>query len=120
MREVQTTLNYVADPHTAVAIAAAEKAGYHFITGTSPGVSIPMVILSTASPLKFQKAVTIALGEEGWEEWERECFPPRARRTLEQIEVKPIHYPKREGYSFNDLQIEWRKMMIGAVNDNFF
>ena len=31
---------------------------------------IPMVLIATASPCKFQYAVEVALGKDGWKEWE--------------------------------------------------
>eukprot|EP00584_Thalassiosira_punctigera_P007741 CAMPEP_0172530904 /NCGR_PEP_ID=MMETSP1067-20121228/4506_1 /TAXON_ID=265564 ORGANISM="Thalassiosira punctigera, Strain Tpunct2005C2" /NCGR_SAMPLE_ID=MMETSP1067 /ASSEMBLY_ACC=CAM_ASM_000444 /LENGTH=456 /DNA_ID=CAMNT_0013315209 /DNA_START=17 /DNA_END=1384 /DNA_ORIENTATION=+ len=70
LRRAHAMLNYVADPHTAVAMAAAEKLGYAFHTeNLLSGKSVEMVILATASPCKFQETVTVALGKEGWEQW---------------------------------------------------
>eukprot|EP00579_Thalassiosira_antarctica_P006959 CAMPEP_0201880008 /NCGR_PEP_ID=MMETSP0902-20130614/10741_1 /ASSEMBLY_ACC=CAM_ASM_000551 /TAXON_ID=420261 /ORGANISM="Thalassiosira antarctica, Strain CCMP982" /LENGTH=507 /DNA_ID=CAMNT_0048407969 /DNA_START=66 /DNA_END=1589 /DNA_ORIENTATION=+ len=120
LRQAHATLSYVADPHTAVAMAAAEKLGYVFTTETSSEEEMmPMAILATASPCKFQEAVTVALGEVGWKRWEEDSFPPRAQRTLQKEENEPYHYPQKEGSSLSEVQSEWRKMMIDIVNNNF-
>ena len=67
LRKVQSSLNYVADPHTAVAMAAAEMLGYDFTTEEEAQNKMKsMVLVATASPCKFQHAVEVALGEDGW------------------------------------------------------
>ena len=120
LRQAHATLSYVADPHTAIAMAAAEKLGYVFTTETSPEEEMmPMAILATASPCKFQEVVTVALGEVGWKRWEEDSFPPRAQNTLQKEETEPYHYPQKEGSSLSEVQSEWRKMMIDIVNNNF-
>jgi len=48
--------NYCVDPHTAIALAVAEK--------ESRDASVPMVVLSTAHPAKFPAAVKAACGVE--------------------------------------------------------
>lgn len=45
LRKVHDKLNYVADPHTAVAMACAEKLGYDFTEEMSEGKMIPMVFV---------------------------------------------------------------------------
>lgn len=56
--EVRDEYGYVADPHTAVALAAAKKLGYFGNGGLC-------AILATASPCKFEESVTAALGVDG-------------------------------------------------------
>ncbi len=119
LRRGRETLNYVADPHTAVAMAAAEKLGYTFSAESSVGRMIPMVIIATASPCKFQEAVTIALGEGGWNCWKEKYFPTRALKTLQMQEVEPFHYHWIEGASLQEVQSQWRRKMLEIVNDNF-
>jgi len=48
--------NYFVDPHTAIALAVAEK--------ETRDTSVPMVVLSTAHPAKFPAAVKAACGVE--------------------------------------------------------
>ena len=48
--------NYCVDPHTAIALAVAEK--------ETRDASVPMVVLSTADPAKFRAAVKAACGVE--------------------------------------------------------
>jgi threonine synthase len=54
MRAWMREANYCADPHTAVALAVAEK--------ETRDPSVPMVVLSTAHPAKFPQAVEAACG----------------------------------------------------------
>jgi threonine synthase len=54
MRAWMREANYCADPHTAVALAVAEK--------EARDPAVPMVVLSTAHPAKFPQAVEAACG----------------------------------------------------------
>jgi threonine synthase len=54
IRSVQREAGYLTDPHTAVALAVAEK--------ETRDRSVPMVVLSTAHPAKFPDAVKAASG----------------------------------------------------------
>jgi threonine synthase len=54
MRAWMREAGYCADPHTAVALAVAEK--------EARDPSVPMVVLSTAHPAKFPDAVAAACG----------------------------------------------------------
>ncbi|KAL7448249.1 hypothetical protein ACHAWC_000471, partial [Mediolabrus comicus] len=72
LREVYESCGYVADPHTAVAIAAAKELGYLQFDDDSndmPTERRRVAIFATASPCKFEEAVTIALGKEAWDGW---------------------------------------------------
>ncbi len=54
MRTMKREAGYCADPHTAVALAVAEK--------ETRDPSVPMIVLSTAHPAKFPEAVEAACG----------------------------------------------------------
>jgi len=54
IRTVQREAGYLIDPHTAVAVAVAEK--------ENRDRSVPMIVLSTAHPAKFPAAVEAACG----------------------------------------------------------
>jgi len=54
IRAVQREAGYLIDPHTAVAVAVAEK--------ENRDRSVPMIVLSTAHPAKFPDAVEAACG----------------------------------------------------------
>jgi threonine synthase len=54
IRTVRRETGYLADPHTAVGIAVAEKEGHDR--------SVPMIVLATAHPAKFPDAVAAACG----------------------------------------------------------
>ena len=122
LRKVYDKLKYVADPHTAVAMAAAEKLDYEFTrdpTEDNNNDMIPMVLIATASPCKFQHAVEVALGKDGWKEREENLFPARARETLHKKEEEPYHYPRMDNTSLSDTQAQWRKMMLDIIQSNF-
>ena len=53
IRSVLASDNYLADPHTAVALAVARR---------QPASQTPMIVLSTAHPAKFPDAVKAACG----------------------------------------------------------
>jgi threonine synthase len=116
---VYTKLNYVADPHSAVAMAAAIKVGYTFTEIASAKETMPVVILATASPCKFREQMTVALGLDGWESWKAQSFPVRAHKTLETKEIEPYYFPKTEGASLSEVQSKWRGMMLDIVDDHF-
>jgi threonine synthase len=117
--------NYVADPHTAVALSAAEQLGYcSFCIGGSEKkgedyVDITrtpacddvkgcaaVVVLSTASPCKFQESVTAALGEQGWKDYVNSAaFPPKAKNVWTKPDQPPIVF---EG---NNLTLEQKEQI---------
>lgn len=92
LRKVISALNYVADPHTAVAMAAAEKLGFAFLDKASTNEGMPLVILATASPCKFEAAIAVAFGQDGWNCWEAENFPARAREIFQKDEKETFCY----------------------------
>lgn len=85
---VQQSFGYTVDPHTAVAIAAAESLGYSL----SQPQETPVAILSTASPVKFEESVTVALGKDGWTEYFENEFPESAKALFEKPETEPVVY----------------------------
>lgn len=60
INDVFTKDGYVADTHTAVALQVAQD----YVVKHSDEATIPMVVLSTASPYKFNDSVLTALGED--------------------------------------------------------
>ncbi len=104
--EVREKYGYIADPHTAVALAAAKNLGYF---GHRPSASVCLcAVLATASPCKFQESVTEAIGEEGWQNYfNSNDFPAHGKVTLA-LEEKPVlEYIWREGADLNTVQAEW-------------
>ncbi|KAL7489839.1 hypothetical protein ACHAW6_015720 [Cyclotella cf. meneghiniana] len=118
LRQTLETFNYVVDPHTAVAMAAADRLGYSVFEERSENEN-PVVILATASPCKFQEAVTEALGHEGWDKYRKTNFPVRALRTLEMKENKPYHFAWVEGASLSEVQSDWQTKMLDIVEKHF-
>ena len=120
MRTVRSAHDYLLDPHTAVAVSAAEKLGYNIIEGpNADDTKNPIVIIATASPCKFEGAVTATIGKNGWDQWARESFPPRARATMDASESQPLHYPRPTGLSTSERNSKWREKMLNIVEQNF-
>ncbi|KAH8073333.1 hypothetical protein JL720_10923 [Aureococcus anophagefferens] len=69
LRAFRDAHGYVCDPHTAVAVAAADELGYAPYGGPAAEPR-PVAILATAHPCKFQAAVTEALGADAWAAYE--------------------------------------------------
>merc|ERR1712039_584484 len=68
---------YLVDPHTAVAMATAWD---H--VGNSQN-DRPVAVLATASPCKFEAAVTKAIGAERWAAYQgSKDFPEEGRRVM--------------------------------------
>ena len=113
LKKVDTLFSYVADPHTAVALAAAEELGYFPINCYDR----PVAVLATASPCKFRESVTVALGEEGWNAYEAHMFPVRGWDLLSKEEITPTVYKFTEGMSLEDAQVEWEKLALEIIDD---
>ena len=110
--------NYLCDPHTAVAVASAKKLGLYADTPTQSRRKV--VIIATASPCKFEEAVTLALGKESWNDWKSDFFPSRAQRTLELDEIKPFHYEWGGRHAtLSEVQPKWKDEMMRIVIAHF-
>ena len=129
LREIYESCNYIADPHTSVAIAAAKRLGCLCGDESSSRVTQQaathlqrkVVIIATASPCKFEEAITIALGKESWNKWKSSFFPSRAQTTMEMEEVEPFHYRwDHNRYStLKEVQSVWSEKMMHIVMTNF-
>merc|ERR1712070_1252860 len=76
--------NYMVDPHTAVAMAAAWK---FYPTGIPNN---PIGVLATASPCKFEAAMKEAIGKDRWKAYEVSADFPEPARELLRLPEKPI------------------------------
>ena len=114
MRQIRSEYQYMTDPHTAVAFAAAQK------VGCFPGAKSnnPAVLLSTASPCKFEEAVTVAIGADGWKEYYDKEFPERGKAILEVDEIEPVLYKAVEGAPLEKSQEAW-EAQAGEIVANF-
>jgi threonine synthase len=142
---LESPYNYLVDPNTAVALCAAQKLGYTNVTidtatsctartnttktaSSSPGVVVAaaVAILATASPCKFQEAVTAAIGAEKWSHYYANnnaagCFPAAAKRILQLPEIPPILYHKEaaEDGKFSclaDAQVQWEQQTRDIIS----
>lgn len=130
MRDVATRYQYRVDPHTAVAFAAAARLGYldDDLNATPDDTkslrcrqeSRTAVLLATASPCKFEESVTVAIGKEGWDQYEKSSdFPLEARAVLVQPEQPPTVYKAVEGHCLDQNQVEWERMARQIIAEKF-
>ena len=90
MKRVYDEFNYCIDPHTAVAVAAAEKMGYDLYNfDDDDDHRPPYAIMSTASPYKFEESVTIGIGKMKWQAYAESHFPRRTASILKKDEIEP-------------------------------
>lgn len=95
---------YLMDPHTAVAMGAAEKLGYY---DTNKSIA---VVFATASPCKFEESVTIAVGRNTWKLFETsDQFPASARTMLSRTERSPTLYTADPCLSLCENQSKWEE-----------
>ena len=121
-QQLKKEYNYLVDPHTAVALAAAEKLGYQLAAGEDGGAgaatSTPAAILSTASPCKFEESVTVAVGKDAWQDYATsDLFPAAGKALMERAEIPPTIYEAIEGASLETTQSEWEKLALGIIQE---
>lgn len=98
---------YLMDPHTAVAMGAAEKLGF-YCDGNNKSIA---VVFATASPCKFKESVTIAVGSETWDLYEKsDAFPASARAMQSKAERPPTLYTALSDRSLSENQAKWEEM----------
>jgi threonine synthase len=108
VRKFDHDYNYLADPHTAVALCAAEKLGYLVATSKSSSKRPVLAVLATASPCKFEHSMTTAVGTKRWKDYlESDSFPAAAKRILALPERTPVHYERKEGSTLKEAQKQW-------------
>ena len=119
MVNAKKKLGYFIDPHTAVAFAAADKLGYNpFALEGSGANGQAVAIMATASPCKFEEAVTVALGGEGWNEYmNSSSFPKGANEYTRKDETTPFQYTRAKGISLEEAQDEWKQKTLALVNE---
>jgi len=72
---------YLVDPHSAVALAAAWRT--YGDLPSEPPAAVPVAALATASPCKFEHAITEAVGAQRWAAYAGSSdFPEAARAVL--------------------------------------
>ena len=117
MNAVLQEFNYWIDPHTGVAFASAKRLGYWHQQGdTKTNDNSAVVIMATASPCKFQAALTVALGEAKWKQYESQYFPERGRAVLLKQEVQPVAYKALPGVPLSETQKIWEKNTRGLID----
>jgi len=115
MRQFQNDYQYLADPHTAVALAAADVLGY-LAPASAAATTTPVAILATASPCKFEEAVSTAVGRAGWDAYRQStAYPAAAAGILERNERVPTLYRAVPGKTLEESQVEWEAMARDIV-----
>ncbi|GAX09797.1 hypothetical protein FisN_11Lh233 [Fistulifera solaris] len=100
-RQVWKEHHYLMDPHTAVAMGAAETLGY---SGKIAAV------FATASPCKFEESVTMAVGKDTWDMFaQSDQFPATARAMLLRNERPPTIYRNDRSLSLYENQRKWEE-----------
>mmetsp|Transcript_14140 Transcript_14140/g.17166 ORF Transcript_14140/g.17166 Transcript_14140/m.17166 type:complete len:509 (+) Transcript_14140:181-1707(+) len=118
MKEVYNKLDYFIDPHTTIAVAAAEKLGYDVYSNVTNQTLSPYAILSTAAPCKFEESVTVGLGLSRWTEYVTTQFPTQAKSVLEKKEIKPKLYKWVEGETLEGVQKKWEQIARSLVMES--
>mmetsp|Transcript_100921 Transcript_100921/g.323921 ORF Transcript_100921/g.323921 Transcript_100921/m.323921 type:complete len:502 (+) Transcript_100921:66-1571(+) len=115
LRKAFETHGYLADPHTAVAMAGAWD-----IYGEEPPAAAgrvpPVVVLATASPCKFQASVTQAIGASGWAAYAAGAAFPEAARALLQAPERPLARLAARG-SLVESQASWEREVRGWLDN---
>lgn len=103
IQRVLKTYEYYIDPHTGVAFDAAEQLGYF----ASHEASNPVAIMATASPCKFEAAMTKAVGGDKWKDYEEHHFPVRGKNLKNQKEIPPTRYLADPNKTLEENQVVW-------------
>lgn len=105
LRHVLEKYGYLSDPNTAVA--------FHAALALEQGNS-EIIVMATASPCKFEEAVTYASSTEQWQKYVDKGFPDRAKAILELEEVEPTIYRAQD--SLEASQADWEKLARSLVD----
>ena len=96
--------DYLSDPHTAVALCAAEKT-------VGDAETAPVVVFSTAHPCKFAEAITEAFGQDFWLRYKQSKAMPKAAAALYSAPRAPSFrsFTRPDDESIEDAQVRWEK-----------
>eukprot|EP00928_Gymnodinium_smaydae_P027731 TRINITY_DN21349_c0_g1_i1.p2 TRINITY_DN21349_c0_g1~~TRINITY_DN21349_c0_g1_i1.p2 ORF type:complete len:520 (+),score=142.01 TRINITY_DN21349_c0_g1_i1:51-1610(+) len=128
MRRALDAFGYLADPHTAVALAAAwdvygaDGDGVDVAAGSGgsdagPGSRRPVAVMATASPCKFEACVSEAVGVERWRSYAASAaFPASARAVLAAAERPPERFRRKHDLAATQAawELEVRRMLEGG------
>jgi len=108
---------YLIDPNTAVAVAAAQALYPDHAAGVATTASqLPVAILATASPCKFQETVMKAIGSDKWQEYQQGAeFPVGALNVLVAPERPPATLKALPDQDLKVTQGAWEATVRKAV-----
>lgn len=101
MQQCLGDFKYLADPHTAVGLSAAWR------TYGCGRTEVPVVVMSTASPCKFEASVTHAIGKDRWKEYEASAEFPESARAVLSAEEQPYQKFTASGRPLAESQAAW-------------
>jgi threonine synthase len=111
IQRILDVYGYWVDPHTGVAFGAAEQLGYLSVASsgstTATANNNPVAVMATASPCKFQAAMTKAVGGDRWSDYETHHFPARGRDLQDQEERPPNRYVSDPDKTLEENQLVW-------------
>jgi threonine synthase len=110
IQHVLETYGYWVDPHTGVAFNAAQQLGYFSASeecGGGVGITSVVAIMATASPCKFETAMTKILGPDKWKEYELHHFPTRGKDLKDKKEKSPSRYLADPRKTLEENQLVW-------------
>eukprot|EP00929_Paragymnodinium_shiwhaense_P015452 TRINITY_DN123547_c0_g1_i1.p1 TRINITY_DN123547_c0_g1~~TRINITY_DN123547_c0_g1_i1.p1 ORF type:complete len:504 (+),score=132.67 TRINITY_DN123547_c0_g1_i1:149-1660(+) len=116
MKHCKDTYGYLADPHTAVALAAAW--GVYGEGAPSSSGPAAVAVLATASPCKFEHSVTVAVGEANWKAYLNGAEFPDAARKILAAQEKPYPTLQQVNGNLAESQLAWeaevRRMLAAS------
>lgn len=123
LQQVYHQCQYLADPHTAVGLSAAQQLGYwpcgaEHCTDQDNSHCVT-ALLATASPCKFEHAVSVAVGDVAWQQYrDSSLFPSSAKALMERPERQPLHYEAVVVGNHNSLietQKRWEQLLRNVI-----
>lgn len=113
-RDAYERFDYLACPHTAVAIAAATHLG---MFPSPPQGAPPVAIMATAHPCKFEEVVVAAVGKEAWDVFA--ATPAKFPKDAIEIVRRPEQVPTvlvRSAEGFEATLVKWETAVRGLLD----
>ncbi|KAJ1459434.1 tryptophan synthase beta subunit-like PLP-dependent enzyme [Pelagophyceae sp. CCMP2097] len=111
LRKWHVERNITFDPHTSVALHAAEQLDF-------PAAPRVACVLATAHACKFEAAVVAAIGPEEWDKFARGPLFPKAARALMLVEdAAPLRLARKQAETLEDAQRRWEATVRAILED---
>jgi threonine synthase len=114
LRRTYEHQRYLCDPHTAVALAGVHKLDLARPQERRRKRRRPLLVMATASPCKFQAAVTAAVGEDAWNAYA--AMEPALLDLADPVDEKPpLIYRRVEGVTLAETQAHWQTLLADVL-----